>query len=62
MAHSLTTDSFFTALRRLVSKGDAVVHTFLITGTNIVGQEKVLKESVQNWNHGQIASFYVGGK
>ena len=57
IAHSLDTSSFIDALRRFVSRRG---HPELIrsdNGTNFVGGERELKESIQAWNQGKINDY-----
>ena len=57
--HTLSTDSFISALRRFVARRGNVGHIYSDNGTNFVGAEKVLKESIRKWNQRQISEFLV---
>ena len=48
--HTLSTDSFISALRRFVARRGNVGHIYSDNGTNFVGAERVLKESIRKWN------------
>ena len=53
----MSTDSFIAALRRFVSRRGAVGHVYSDNGTNFVGAERELKESIQRWNQHAIGDF-----
>ena len=57
--HTLSTDSFISALRRFVARRGNVGHIYSDNGTNFVGAEKALKESIRKWNQKQITEFLV---
>ena len=57
--HTLSTDSFISALRRFVARRVNVGQIYSDNGTNFVGAEKVLKESIRKWNQKQITEFLV---
>ena len=59
MAYSMSMDSFIFALRKFISRRGnvAVAHLYFINGSNFIGAEKVLRESIQQWNQGQIVQY-----
>ena len=57
--HSLTSDSFISALRRFVGRRGGVGHVYSDNGTNFVGGQRVLKETVERWNQNQISDFLL---
>ena len=50
VAPDLTTTSFINALRRFVARRGPVQHIYSDNGTNFVGSERVLKDSIAAWN------------
>ena len=54
VAHSLTTDSFIDAFRRFVSRRGTPHTLYSDNGTNFVGAERELRESIQEWNQSRI--------
>ena len=57
--HTLSTDSFISALRRFVARRGNVGHIYSDNGTNFAVADKVLKESIWKWNQKQITEFLV---
>ena len=57
MAYSMSTDSFISALRKFISRRGNVAHLYSDNGSNFIGAEKVLRESIQQWNQGQIVQY-----
>ena len=57
MANSMSTDSFISALRKFISRRGKVAHLYSDNGSNFIGAEKVLRESIQQWNQGQIVQY-----
>jgi hypothetical protein len=55
IAHSLDTDSFINALFRFISRRGNPDTVRSDNGTNFVGAERELRESIKNWNQNQIA-------
>ena len=55
VAPDLTTASFINALRRFVARRGPVRHIYSDNGTNFVGSERVLKDSIAAWNQQQIS-------
>ena len=53
----LSSDAFINALRRFLSRRGPVVHIYSDNGTNLVGAERILRESIQQWNQHQIHDF-----
>ena len=53
----LSSDAFINALRRFLSRRGPVVHIYSDNCTNLVGAERILRESIQQWNHHQIHDF-----
>ena len=47
VVHTLSTDSFISALRRFISSRGSVAHIHSDNGTNFVGVDRVLKESIR---------------
>ena len=58
IAFSLTTDSFVQALTRFIKRRGLVAHIYSDNGTNFVGAEKFLRESIREWNQTQICDFF----
>ena len=54
LAHSLDTDSFLLALRRFVSRRGQPKVFYSDNGSNFVGAERQLKESLEEWNQTKI--------
>ena len=54
--HSLSCDSFISALRRFIARRGAVAHLYSDNGTNFVSADKALRKAVHQWNQQQIAS------
>ena len=57
VAADLSADAFINALRRFLSRRGPVFHIFSDNGTNFVGAERILRESIQEWNQHQIEDF-----
>ena len=57
LAYSMSTDSFIFALRKFISRRGNVAHIYSDNGSNFIGAEKVLRESIQHWNHDQIVPY-----
>ena len=55
----LSSDAFINALRRFLSRRGPVVHIYSDNGTNLVGAERILRESIQQWNPHQIHDFLL---
>ena len=56
LAHSLSTDSFISALRRFVGRRGCVSHFYSDNGTNFVGADKELRKALKDWNQHRIAA------
>ena len=57
VAHSPTTDSFLQALRRFISCRGKPQQIYSDNGTNFVGAQKILRDSLQLWNQSQIHDY-----
>ena len=57
IAHSLNTDSFINALRRIVCRRGTPQRIYSDNGTNFVGVNKILRESLRSWNKVQIDDY-----
>ena len=57
--HSLSTDSFISALRRFISRRGKIGHLYSDNGSNFVGANRVLKEALKEWNMGKISNFLL---
>ena len=57
VAHNLTTDSLLQALRRFISRRGKPRQIYSDKGTNFVGAEKTLRDSLQLWNQSQIHDY-----
>ena len=53
--HSLSTDSFISALRRFIGRRGKIGHLYSDNRSNFVGANRVLKE----WNMGKISNFLL---
>ena len=54
VAPDLTTSAFINALQRFVARRGPVHHVYSDNGSNFIGAEKVLRQSIQSWNQRQI--------
>ena len=54
VAHTLTTDSCINAIRRFLARRGNVESIRSDNGTNLVGAERELRESINQWNHAKI--------
>ena len=54
---SLEADSFINALRRFVARRGPPSDIYSDNGTNFVGADRELKQSLKEWNQSQIADF-----
>ncbi|XP_078495514.1 uncharacterized protein LOC144750757 [Ciona intestinalis] len=57
VAHSLSTDSFIGALRRFIGRRGRPKCIYSDNGTNFVGAERTIRQSLQAWNQNQISEF-----
>nr|CAB3263161.1 uncharacterized protein LOC104265735 [Phallusia mammillata] len=57
VAHSLSTDSFIDALRRFIGRRGNPENIYSDNGTNFVGAERILRESLQSWNQVHIEEY-----
>ena len=58
VAHNLTADSFLQALRRFISHRGKPQQIYSDNGTNFVGAQKILQDSLQLWNQSQIHDYF----
>ena len=56
-ARSLETDLFINALRSFVARRGPPSDIYSDNGTNFVGVDREIKQSLQEWNQSQIADF-----
>ena len=59
VAHSLSSDSFISALSRFISRRGSVSHIYSDNGSNFVGADRILKESIKGLNQNQISQFLL---
>ena len=59
VVHSLSADSFTSALRRFVSRRSNVAHLHSDNGSNFTGADRILRESIRDWNQHQIGRFLL---
>jgi hypothetical protein len=59
VCQSLETDSFINALQRFISRRGEPAEIWCDNGTNFVGAEKQLRQSLQKWNQTQIDKFLM---
>ena len=57
VAKSLETDSFINALRRFIARRGPPSDIYSDNGTNFVGADRELKQSLERWNQSQIADY-----
>lgn len=57
IAHSLSTDSFLSAFQRFTSRRGTPQKVFSDNGTNLVGGERELKRSIQEWNQSKLNRY-----
>ena len=57
IAHSLTTDAFICALRRFICRRGSPDRFYSDNGTNFVGAQRILRDSIRSWNQVQIDEF-----
>ena len=57
VAKSLETDSFINALRRFIARRGPPSDIYSDNGTNFVGADRKLKQSLERWNQSQIADY-----
>ncbi len=57
VAHSLGTDSFVTCLRRFIARRGKPSIIYCDNGTNFVGANRELRESLTEWNQERIANM-----
>ena len=59
IAHSLDTQAFINALRRFIARRGTPEEIRSDNGTNFVGGNKELVDSIKEWNHVQIKEFLL---
>ena len=59
VVHSLSADSFISALRRFVSRRSNVAHLHSDNGSNFTGADRIFCESIRDWNQHQIGGFLL---
>ena len=57
ITHDLNTNSFLNALSRFISRRSNPTHLYSDNGTNFVGAEHVLRESIQNLDQCKVNEF-----
>ena len=57
--HSLTCDSFISALRQFIARRGSIGHLHSDNGTNFVGRNKVINEAIRQWNQRHVSSFLL---
>ena len=57
VARSLETDSFINALRKFMARRGPPSDIYSDNGSNFVGADRELKQSLQEWSQSQIADF-----
>ena len=62
VAADLSTDAFINALRRFMSRRGPVFHFYSDNGTSIVVGERILRESVKEWNQQRIEHYLLQRK
>jgi len=57
VAKSLQITSFINVLRRFVARRGPASDIYSDNGTNFVGADRELRQSLESWNQSQIADF-----
>ena len=57
ITHSSTTDAFIYALRRFICRRGLPDRFYSDNGTNFVGAQRILQDSIRSWNQIQIDEF-----
>ena len=57
IVNSLTADSFINAFRRFIARRDKPDHIYSDNGSNIVGANRILRESVDELNQESLDQF-----
>ena len=57
VAHSLDTDSFINCLQRFISRRGTPIMVRSDNGTNFVGAERELRQSIKQWNKSKIEGY-----
>ena len=59
VVHSLSADSFISALRRFIGRRSNVAHIHSDNGSNFTGADEILKKAIQGWNQHRIGGFLL---
>ena len=59
VAHSLTTDSFFAAFQRFISRRGVPEKVYSDNGTNLVSGDSCLRKSIEQWNQLKIGRIML---
>ena len=59
VATDLSADAFVNALRRFLSRRGPVICMYSDNGTNLVGAERMLRDSLKKWNEHQVQEFLL---
>ena len=59
VVHSLSADFFISALRRFFSRRSNVAHLHSDNGSNFTGADRILLESILDWNQHQTGGFLL---
>ena len=59
MAYDMSTDGFINVLRRFMSRRGPILHLYSDNGYNFIGAERLLRESLHDWNQNQLHTFFL---
>ena len=59
MAYDMSTDGFINVLRRFMSRRGPILHLYSDNGSNFIGAERLLRESLHDWNQNQLHTFFL---
>ena len=59
VAFSLSTESFISAFRRFISRRGQPLVVYSDNGTNFIGAERELKDSIKDWNEKQVQDWLL---
>ena len=59
ISHNLTSESFIHFLRRFICRRGTPRQIYSDNGTNLVGANKILRDSLRSWNQRQIEDFLL---
>ena len=54
ISHSLETDAYIMAMKRMMARRGKPAHVWSVNGTNFVGAEKEIREAIDRWNNEHI--------